>query len=172
MVDTLLDASRIGATGAPVRLEAVELSALVEQARGALGAEANGREINVQIAEDMPLIGADALLASRALSNIISNALRYGGDGAVDIAARRDGDDIVLEISDRGPGLGAEAERLFAPFVRGVLGDGRAPGLGLGLSIARKFLGAQGATITAENRKGGGALFSVRFACAGGQHVD
>jgi two-component system sensor histidine kinase KdpD len=171
MVDMLLDASRIGAAGVPVRLAPVEPAILVEQARAALGAEANGREIIVQVADDLPPIAADAPLAARALANVLSNALRHGGGAAVYVAARCQEGEVVIEISDRGPGLGADPERLFAPFVRGALGDGRAPGLGLGLSLARKFLESQGAAISAESRIGGGAQFNVRFACVGADYA-
>jgi len=53
---------------------------------------------------------------------------------------------------------------LFEKFVRGVEADGRAPGLGLGLALARTFMRSQGGALTATNRDGGGAVFFLRFA--------
>jgi signal transduction histidine kinase len=73
---------------------------------------------------------------------------------------------VAIEISDTGPGLGDDPERLFERFARGAQGDGRAVGLGLGLTMARRFLEAQGARITAANRPEGGAVFAITFAAA------
>lgn len=166
LVDTLLDASRIGAEGAPVRVTAVAPAALVEAAIAALGAENDARKIVLRIDENLPPAAADEALASRALANVLSNALRHGGGAPVRIEARREGGGILIQVTDHGPGLGSDPESLFAPFVRGAAGDGRAPGLGLGLSIARKFLESQGARIVAANGAEGGAVFSIRFPCA------
>ncbi len=143
LVDTLLDASRIGVEGAPVRVTAVAPAALVKAALASLGAEYDARKIALRIGEDLPPVAADEVLASRALANVLSNALRHGGGAPVKIEARREGTDILIQVSDQGPGLGGDPEALFAPFVRGAAGDGRAPGLGLGLSIARRFLESQ-----------------------------
>lgn len=71
----------------------------------------------------------------------------------------------MVEIVDRGPGLGDNPERLFQKFVRGVSGDGRAPGLGLGLALARSFMESQGGALKAANRQGGGAVFMLTFPC-------
>ncbi|MEQ1490013.1 MAG: ATP-binding protein, partial [Terricaulis sp.] len=57
-----------------------------------------------------------------------------------------------------------DPERLFEKFVRGVDADGRAPGLGLGLALARTFVDSQGGTLSAANREGGGAVFTLSFA--------
>ena len=56
---------------------------------------------------------------SRLVTNLIDNALRYGGP-AVDLATRREGDAVVIEVGDRGPGIPADqVERLKRPFTRG-----------------------------------------------------
>jgi signal transduction histidine kinase len=67
---------------------------------------------------------------------------------------------LVISVSDRGPGFPPEVgERVFEKFYRG---DGRrAGGLGLGLAIARGFVEAHGGKLTAENRDGGGARFTI-----------
>lgn len=165
LVDTLLDASRIGAEGAPVRIEPIAPLEVITRARRELGAEANARDIVVRVAEDLPLVSADAALASRALANVLSNALRYGG-APIHVDASLENGEVLIRVRDGGPGLGADPERLFAPFTRGVQSDGRAPGLGLGLSIARKFLESQGAKIVAENGAGSGAVFTITLAPA------
>jgi two-component system sensor histidine kinase KdpD len=56
-------------------------------------------------------------------------------------------------VLDEGPGFPEPAEPLFEKFARGVSGDGRPPGTGLGLAVARSFLEAQGGRIEAANRR-------------------
>lgn len=92
----------------------------------------------------------------RALRNVIENAIRYGGGARV--AWRRAGDDLVIEVTDDGPGIPADAlERVFDPFYR--LEESRSletGGHGLGLSIARSILRAHGGDIRLEIRPEGG----------------
>jgi two-component system, OmpR family, sensor histidine kinase KdpD len=161
MVEALLDASRIGTDGAPVRVAPVAPRALIARALDALDSDVR-RNIAVDAPEDLPLVTADADLAARALANVIANAIRHGG-GATTITATRDHDGVRIEVRDRGAGLGPEPESMFEPFVRGAAGDRRSPGLGLGLSLARKFLEAQGASIVGANEPEGGARFTLRF---------
>ncbi|QGZ94170.1 sensor histidine kinase [Terricaulis silvestris] len=163
MVDTLLDASRIGVAAAPVRIETIAPRDLIARLRAEYAPSAN--IVDAQVAENLPLISADLELAVRALANVVSNALRHGG-APVRIVASRRGGEVVIEISDTGPGLGDDPARLFERFVRGAPDDGRAPGLGLGLTMARRFLEAQGARIVAANRPEGGAVFTITFAAA------
>ncbi len=96
------------------------------------------------------------VLLRRALRNVIENAIRYGADARV--AWRRAGDDLVIEVTDNGPGIPADAlERVFDPFFR--LEESRSletGGHGLGLSIARSILRAHGGDIRLENRPEGG----------------
>lgn len=165
MVDALLDASRIGAGGVPVRLKEMQLRDLIDQVRSALGTAEPALAIDLAAAAGLTPLMVDADLTARAIENVISNAMRHGG-GAAELRARPAGAYACIEIRDRGPGLGPDPHRLFEPFVRGEGGDGRAPGLGLGLSLARKFLEAQGARIEAEDAADGGAVFTIRLPLA------
>lgn len=165
LVDDLLDASRIGAGGVPVRVTAVRPEEVIARARADLGSDGRERAITQTVETDLPSMSADPTLAARALANVLMNALRHGRE-PIEIRARRDKDAIVIEVSDQGPGLGPSPERLFEPFVRGTLSDGRAPGLGLGLSLARSLLRTQGARIAARDNPGGGAVFTLTFPVA------
>jgi two-component system sensor histidine kinase KdpD len=162
LVETLLDASRIEAGATPVHLEDVSLLHVIEQALAEV--DAPGR-IEVRAATGLPNVRADAALAAHALASVVHNALRHAAPAAPDepiiVDASAGADEIVMEVSDRGPGLGDNPERLFGKFVRGTPGDGRVPGLGLGLSIASGLLECQGGRIAAFNRDGGGATFRI-----------
>ncbi len=100
----------------------------------------------------------------RALVNLIDNALRYAG-GQVEIAARRDGNRVVIEVLDRGPGVPAgEAERLKRPFTR--LDEARSGpgGAGLGLAIVDRIARAHGGRLELAPRAGGGLAARLELA--------
>lgn len=92
------------------------------------------------------------LALKRALTNLIDNALKHGASARVEV--RVQGDTLVLEILDQGPGLPeAWLEKVFEPFVRlGPSGNG----LGLGLAIARSCVQAHGGELVLENRQPSG----------------
>lgn len=97
----------------------------------------------------------------RAIRNLVENAIRYGGGARV--GWHRAGDDLVIEVTDSGPGIPAEKlDRVFDPFYR--LEGSRSletGGHGLGLSIARSIARAHGGDITLENRPEGGLKATV-----------
>jgi two-component system sensor histidine kinase KdpD len=100
-------------------------------------------------------------LIEQAVAKLIANAASYAPSGLpIEIDAEYKLDRLIICVSDRGPGLSPNsAERVFEKFYRG---DGRRTGgLGLGLSIARGFVEAHGGKLTAENRDGGGARFTI-----------
>ena len=96
-----------------------------------------------------------ALALKRCLSNLIGNALRYGGDATVSV---EDGVNLVIRILDRGPGIpAASLEQVFEPFFRLEASRNRETGgAGLGLSIARDIAQAHGGVLTLSNRAEGG----------------
>jgi signal transduction histidine kinase len=107
-----------------------------------------------------------ALAARRLFSNLIDNALKYGGSASV--SASRTGNEISVRIRDHGPGLPPDMmERVFAPFVR--VEDSRSRqsgGVGLGLTIARTLAERDGATLTLRNHPEGGLEATVLWPSA------
>lgn len=172
MVEALLEVSRLEAGVTPVRLENVRLTELVGDALAGCAKGRSTHDLRVEVSASLPLVRADPALAVSALSNVVSNALVHAANTPIDIVAHADATSVELVIGDRGPGLGDDPDRLFRRFVRGVEGDGRTPGLGLGLAIARGFLESQGGALTAANRPGGGAEFRLRFMCAHAGDTD
>ncbi len=114
-----------------------------------------GRKVEVRKGELAPLAFARMALR-RAVSNLIENALRYAGE-PVEVQARRDGAEVVIEVLDRGPGIPeGEAERLKRPFTR--LDEARSGrgGSGLGLAIVERVARAHGGRLELGPRAGGG----------------
>lgn len=103
---------------------------------------------------------ADLLRVAQALSNIVNNAIdAVPAGGKVHLRASQDGDRIVFEVQDKGPGIHLRpGEDLFAPFFTTKEG-----GTGLGLTIAHRIITAHGGTVSHVNRPEGGASFIVRM---------
>lgn len=103
------------------------------------------------------------LAMHRLFSNLVDNAIKYGHSAAV--AAVRQGDAVVVRVSDSGPGLAeTDLEAVFDPFVRMETSRSRATGgAGLGLTIARTLAEKDGAALTLRNRPEGGLVAEVRW---------
>ena len=103
---------------------------------------------------------ADPLLLTQALDKLISNALVHSSEGAITVRAFRDDRGAVLEVEDEGPGIPlSEREKIFERF-RQL--SPNSIGFGLGLYLARQYVGAQGGTLRLEDTKTG-CLFKIRL---------
>ncbi len=132
--------------------------------------EAAARRCRLELAAtgDLAVVGDRDLLRS-GIENILRNAIRYAGeDSVVQLEAHRDGDELVIRVLDRGPGVpDADLDRIFEPYVRVADGAGKAGGTGLGLAIARRVVEVHGGRVSASNREGGGLAVTVRLPAAG-----
>ncbi len=120
--------------------------------------------LRVEIEPDLPEAFADEKLLAHVLSNLLSNAVKYSpAGGPVDVSARRDDDCLVLEVRDRGIGIGeADRARLFESFHRGSnVGD--IPGTGLGLAVVERAAVAHGGSVDLRSNEGEGTTFVVRL---------
>ena len=108
--------------------------------------------MSLSLARDLPLIRGDAnLLATSSFQSSRQCANVRRTSGAI-IHARREGDDVVVTVTDEGPGVKpTDLERIFEKFYRGGRPDGRKAGTGLGLSICKGLVEAMGGTIIAQS---------------------
>ena len=106
------------------------------------------------------------MFLERVVTNLLENAaraVRGGPDQRIELEAVRDGNGVVVEVADHGPGLDAtDRELLFTPF---YLLEERSPrlGAGLGLAICKGFVTAMGGSIWAQDTPGGGATLGFRL---------
>jgi two-component system sensor histidine kinase KdpD len=157
LVDNLLDSSRLATGAVRPQFRAVGMDEAVARA---LSGVDDRRQIEVDVDEQLEAVRADVGLLERVVANVVDNALRHGG-GEVAVRASAHADRVELRVVDHGKGLpkGA-AELVFAPFQR--LGDrDAAPGVGLGLSVAKGFTEAMDGTIKAEDTPGGGLTIVI-----------
>jgi signal transduction histidine kinase len=116
--------------------------------------------IALDVETDLPPVTVDRMLLSRAVINILENALHaMPGGGTLTVAARRVGERLVLAITDTGVGMDAEASaRIFEPYF-----STKASGTGLGLSIARRNVELHGGTIAVESTRGVGTTVTIEL---------
>lgn len=107
-------------------------------------------------------VQGDALLLREAIKNLIDNALKYGGDGPLQVALTEEGTYSVVTIADHGPGIPpGDAERVFERFARGE--DAAPGGAGLGLAIVKRVVDSHGGQIDLSNRPSGGLVATIRL---------
>ncbi|WP_217538568.1 sensor histidine kinase [Stenotrophomonas sp. GbtcB23] len=107
-------------------------------------------------------VQGDALLLREAIKNLIDNALKYGGDGPLQVALTEEGNYCVVTIADHGPGIPpGDAERVFERFARGE--DAAPGGAGLGLAIVKRVVDSHGGQIDLSNRPSGGLVATIRL---------
>jgi two-component system, OmpR family, sensor histidine kinase KdpD len=163
VVDNLLDMNRLESGVIRPKREWCDVRELLQSAIDIERESINGRDIRLDVAEKIPLAFVDHTLVEQAVAKLLANAGSHTPRRLpIEIDAEYTNDQLVISVSDRGPGIPIEAtERLFEKFYHGD--DRRTGGLGLGLSIARGLIEAHGGKLTAENRDGGGARFTIRL---------
>jgi two-component system sensor histidine kinase KdpD len=161
VVNNLLDMNRLENGVIRPKREWCDVRELVHGAVEIERETIEGREVRMQVPENIPLAFVDHTLIEQAVCKLLANAGTHTpSQQAIDLDVEYKRDRLLIAVSDRGPGLPVEGEaRVFEKFYRG--NDRKTGGLGLGLSIARGFVEAHGGTITAENRSGGGARFLI-----------
>ncbi len=156
LIGNLLDMVRVESGSLQVQREWQSLEEIVGVALLRLDALLAPLRVRVEVPPDLPLLRVDGLLIEQVLVNLLENAVRYGNSGGeITVTASRQGEQILVAVADRGPGVTeSDVERIFEKFQRG---DGApAGGIGLGLAICRAIVAAHGGTIGAERRDGGG----------------
>jgi signal transduction histidine kinase len=130
----------------------------------------SGFEIEEQLANELPMVSADSAALSRALQNLISNALKYGGERrwlglSARVVKHITGEELQLAVADRGLGIAPEElPHIFDPFYRGKeVTAAQIHGNGLGLSLVKHIVEAHGGRITVESKVGEGSTFTIHL---------
>ncbi|MBA2673790.1 hybrid sensor histidine kinase/response regulator [Ramlibacter sp.] len=164
LLDDMLDVTRLrtgrlGMEPAPMDL-AQMLHSLVE----AMGEQAKAASTPLEL--DAPphlALTADEFRIEQVVTNLLTNALRYGGGGPVRVSLATEGAHAVVSVKDQGPGIAPQdQERIFGQFERAEA-TSAVPGLGLGLFISRQIAQAHGGSLTVRSEPGAGAEFLLRL---------
>ena len=179
MVEEVLEFAGLSGQRRPLALKAVDLVSLVRSVVGSSSTliAAAHAEIDVKIGDEVPLVNGDEEALRRAISNLLANALKHGGDGHwVGITVTRHqaegrskgNDEVHVAVSDRGRGIAAEdLGRVFEPFYRGRHAvDQQIQGYGLGLSLVQRIAEAHGGRVTVVSQPGQGSTFTLQLPVA------
>ncbi|MEX2134372.1 MAG: ATP-binding protein [Acidimicrobiia bacterium] len=154
----------------PLEITEVSVSSIVNAALRGVGPE--GTSIDVEINADV-LVRVDAGRVQQALSNLLSNTVRYGGDTAI-LVSKIEGDDLVIEMHDNGDGVPTKYEAIiWQRFERGANRlNATNPGLGIGLAIVQAIVMSHGGSAAyRRSERLGGACFSLVLPGCVAQHA-
>ena len=171
LINDMLDISRIESGRIHLKVEPIEVSELVVGAAETFKtmADQSSVELVTSVAEDLPRAAGDRDRVGQVLMNLVSNAIKYSpGGGTATIAARSDGENVVVEVSDTGIGIKPEDQAgLFSKFYRVDSSLTRdIGGTGLGLSICKSIVELLGGKIWAESEFGQGSTFGFSLPMA------
>ncbi len=165
LVDNLLDVSRIRHGKLDFLFATGDLSEVVSEVVARTEDQARQAGVALTAHIHSPLVGSfDRLRLEQVLTNLLSNALRYGAGSPVEVRLERTPEGARLMVRDEGPGIPeADRERIFARFEQ-VLSAARAGGLGLGLFIVRQIVeGHRGRVHVEAGPEGRGSVFVVQL---------
>ncbi|MEO8299547.1 MAG: ATP-binding protein, partial [Burkholderiales bacterium] len=174
LTDNTLQLARLDAPGVTLRCDWESAEEIVGTALRHARARDPARRVRARLEPALPLLWCDALLMAQLLDNLVDNALKYSpAEAPVELLVRRQGEQIVLAVRDRGPGVApAWRERIFEVFQRGAGAAGglkeaelerpvrqeqaSRPGAGVGLAVCRAIARAHGGELRLRPRGHGG----------------
>jgi signal transduction histidine kinase len=168
LIERLLDVSRIQSGQLELLLETADLTAVVRSAVEVAEGLPKAPTIRVKVPAEPVHVRIDPDRLGQVILNLLANAIEHApGPGPIDVSVKSSEGQAEIVVRDHGPGVAAEHLRtMFDAYTR--LGQPhRAPGLGLGLFVAREIVTAHGGEIEATSRMGKGTVMTVRLPIAG-----
>jgi two-component system sensor histidine kinase KdpD len=164
LVDNLLESASIEAGHFRVSPRASDLKKIIAEAAATMRPllEKYNQRLVVEAPSVLPDVLADPRRTAQVLVNLLSNASKYGpADEQIELAVTLTGDRVRVAVADRGPGIsGGKREAIFRRFEYPSAAEGPAKvGAGLGLSVVKAIVEAQGGQAEVEDRPGGGSIF-------------
>ncbi len=163
LIENLLNMSRLESGRIAVRLDWCDIHDLFNRIGESLNDELSPFHWDVVIPDSMPLVKLDFGLMEQVLYNLVYNSCQHSRPGTtIRMKTFYDNGNLVVQVMDRGPGFDPEIlPHLFGKFYRGK--NEKTGGVGLGLSIVKGFVEAHQGTVSAENRKNGGARITIQI---------
>lgn len=162
LLDQLLDVTRISAGHLVLERSSTDLKTIVLEAVDRARAERSLSTISVQANESF-LGNWDPIRLDQVISNLISNAIKYGEGKPIAVSLRKEQKDILFSVRDQGSGVPEHMQdKIFERFERAVSGQ-KISGLGLGLYISSQIVEAHGGKLEVNSEMGKGSVFTVRL---------
>ena len=175
LINDVLDLSKIEAGKLELYIESFDLREAVAEVATTVEplVARNHNSLVVRCAADVGTMRSDLTRVRQVLLNLLSNASKFTERGTITLAVRREGREIILEVSDTGIGMTPEQMgKLFEPFSQAETSTSKKyGGTGLGLAITRRFCGLMGGDVTVTSEPGRGTTFAVRLPVDVGEPV-
>ncbi len=166
----LLDMAKIENLGFKLNLETLDMRPLLHNIANELlpVAAEKHQALTLDILTSVPMVNADKQRLEQVLFNLLTNAIKFSGEGSkIQLALRKEGNEVVVEVKDNGPGISMEEQtRLFTPYYRIEADRQRFPGLGLGLALSKQLVELHGGKMWVESEIGKGSTFAFSLAAA------
>jgi signal transduction histidine kinase/CheY-like chemotaxis protein len=163
LLNEILDLSKVEAGRMELEYSTLVLRPLLDDAASMVRERAalHGIEIGIEVGEDVGQVYSDQLRLRQVLLNLITNAVKFTGDGgSVLVRALRDGPEVLVTVTDTGVGVPeADRERIFESFQQGGRGASREEGTGLGLTLSRRIVELLGGRMWLESEVDRGSTF-------------
>ena len=163
-IDELLDLARSEVAMLRLHPETVDITTLLREVVSEMMpvAQRSKQSLVIELPASLPALDADKDRIRQVLLNLLNNAIKFTPTGGrITLGAQRDGSNLVVAVSDTGPGVTEEQQKhLFEPYYRIEDGRERLSGLGLGLSLAKSIVELHGGRIWVRSEKNKGSTFS------------
>jgi PAS domain S-box-containing protein len=167
LIEDLLVAARSNIGNVAVRTVPVSLAAEVDGVLAGFGSP-GGKVLSSDVTD--VVAEADPIRVRQILRNLVSNAIRYGGD-QIEVVGYNDAGVSVIEVCDSGPEIGkADRERIFEPYERAHVTEGTTGSVGLGLSVSRTLAELMHGSLT--YRYDGRSVFRLELLASAGSPAD
>jgi two-component system NtrC family sensor kinase len=164
LVADLLDLGRIEA-GLDISMEVAPISVLARYALDGLrsAVETKQQKVETVLSDDLPMVRGDPYRLRQMIANLLENAIKYTPvSGEIVVAAMVEGDQVILRVSDSGPGIpAADQPYIFDKFFRASNVPDDIGGTGLGLSIVKSIVDSHQGRIWVDSQLGRGTTFTV-----------
>ncbi len=167
LINDVLDLAKIEAGRMDLRIESFDVAVLVRNATEAMMgmAEAKGLRLEMEIEPGLPTFAADYDRMMQVLTNLLNNCLKFTDQGSVRVGASRADEELLLFVSDTGPGIPKDEQlAIFEKFHQ--VGNGltsKPQGSGLGLAICQEIVQRHGGEIWVDSKLGAGSTFYCRL---------
>lgn len=162
LVRNLLEMTKLESGPTTIKKTWQAVEEIIGTALARLEHQLGERRIQITLEESLPLLAMDEVLMQNVFLNLFENCIKYTpSNSPVDVEAKQESETLVIRVMDRGPGLKpGEQDSIFTKFYRSK-SNSKQHGFGLGLAICKAIVDLHGGKISAENRDGGGAIFSI-----------
>jgi len=165
LINDILDLSRLERDRDEGGRSPVDINSIVEHvtATQLMAAEAAGLQLTCEVGDNLPAVVARPDQLTRAITNVVSNAIKYTPTGSVRVQTAEHAGRVCIEVTDTGRGIPAdEVPHLFERFYRGRdVAQSTIPGTGLGLSIVKEIIESHGGTVDVQSELGQGSTFFI-----------